>query len=250
LPILVGTLAVAGAVTAAGLATPTEFVVENSVFEGKQSLGGSKTIFVGGKAYDFLRDSAETVVFDPSAGRIMLTDSERRIRSELTIEQLAEFVENMRKRALQGASDFARFSAQPDFGERLDAETNELVLSSPLLEYRARTTAPKNADVLRSYQAFLHWQAQRNCALNPGAMPPQARLKLNDALAARQLLPEQVSMRRAAGAAGPARTLRAEHAFQWRVDEEDRRRVNELEQRLGSFRVVSIGEYLQTEAAK
>ena len=35
-----------------------DFTVENSVFEGKRKLGGSQTIFLDGKVYDFLADSS------------------------------------------------------------------------------------------------------------------------------------------------------------------------------------------------
>lgn len=221
-----------------------EFVVRNQVFDGKQAIGGSTTIFAGGKAFDFLDDADEAVMFEPTAGRITLIDTKRRVRSELSLEQLAEFIERLRDRALRGGSDFARFVAQPEFGERLDAESNELVLSSPLLEYRASTTAPRNADALRNYQTFIHWQAQLNCVVNAGATPPQARMKLNDALAARQLLPERVTMKRAANVPGGGKTLRAEHSYTWRVDDTERRRVTDLEQRIVTFRVVPIGEYL------
>ncbi|MGC3969754.1 MAG: hypothetical protein QM775_21210 [Pirellulales bacterium] len=129
-------------VAATARAEVGEFVVENEVFDGKQSIGGSTTIFVGGKAYDFLKGADEAVVFDPAAGRITLVDFERRVRSELTLEQITDFITQMRERAMRSGSDFARFTAQPEFGQRLDAETNELVLSSALLEYRASTTAP------------------------------------------------------------------------------------------------------------
>lgn len=226
------------------IAQAGEFVVENQVYDGKQALGGSTTIFVGGKAYDFLQGSTEAVVFDPASGKLVLADVARRVRSELTLQELSEFVDRLRERALRGGSDFARFVAQPEFGERLDADTNELVLSSPVMEYRARTTSPKNAEVLKSYQAFAHWQAQLNCVVNPGALPPHARLKLNDALARRQLLPERVTMRRTTDVPGGGKLLRAEHSYTWRLDDDERRRAADLEAQVAAFRVVAIGEYL------
>jgi hypothetical protein len=234
----------AGMAPRAARADAGEFVVRNQVFDGKQVIGGSTTIFAGGKAFDFLDEADEAVMFEPVAGRITLIDTKRRVRSELSLEQLADFIERMRDRALRGGSDFARFVAQPEFGERLDAETNELVLSSPLLEYRASTTAPRNAEALRNYQTFIHWQAQLNCVVNAGATPPQARMKLNDALAARQLLPERVTMKRPANIPGGGKTLRAEHSYTWRLEDAERRRVADLEQRFATFRVVPIGEYL------
>lgn len=222
-----------------------DFAVENSVLEGKRKLGGSQTIFLDGKVYDFLADSSEAVVFDLSAGRVVLCDSSRRLRTELTTQELADFAMRLRDRALAGGSDFVKFAAQPTFAQKLDPETNEIVLSSDLLTYRAAATAPKNADVFRSYQAFIHWQTQLNAIVNPGAPPPQARLMLNDALAARQLLPERITMHRTSTLPGTGKTLRAEHDYQWRVSEEQRRRVAELDVLRSDYRLVPIGEYLQ-----
>jgi len=222
-----------------------DFSVENSVFDGKQKLGGSQTIFLDGKVYDFLADSSEAAVFDLAAGRVALCDSSRRVRTELTTQELADFAMRLRDRALAGGSEFVKFAAQPTFAQKLDPESNEIVLSSDLLTYRAAATAPKNADVLRSYQTFIHWQTQLNAIVNPGAPPPQARLMLNDALAARQLLPERITMHRSSTLPGTGKTLRAEHEFQWRVSEEQRRRIAELDVLRSDYRLVPIGEYLQ-----
>lgn len=229
----------------AATARGEDFAVENSVFEGKRKLGGSQTIFLDGKVYDFLADSSEAAVFDLAAGRVALCDSTRRVRTELTTQELADFAMRLRERALAGGSEFVKFAAQPTFAQKLDPETNEIVLSSDLLTYRAAAAAPKNADVLRSYQTFIHWQTQLNAIVNPGAPPPQARLMLNDALAARQLLPQRITMHRSSPLPGTGKTLRAEHDYQWRVSEEQRRRVAELDVLRSDYRLVPIGEYLQ-----
>lgn len=222
-----------------------DFSVENSVFEGKRKLGGSQTIFLGGKVYDFLADSSEAAVFDLAASRVALCDSSRRVRTELTTQELADFAMRLRDRALAGGSEFVKFAAQPAFAQKLEPESNEIVLNSDLLTYRAATTAPKNADILRSYQTFIHWQTQLNAIVNPGAPPPQARLMLNDALAARQLLPERITMHRPSTVPGIGKTLRAEHVYQWRVSDEQRRRIAELDVLRSDYRLVPIGEYLQ-----
>ncbi|MBA4018122.1 MAG: hypothetical protein C0483_13200 [Pirellula sp.] len=222
-----------------------DFAVENSVFDGKQKLGGSQTIFLEGKVYDFLAESSEAAVFDLAAGRVALCDSSRRVRTELTTQELADFALRLRDRALAGGSEFVKFAAQPTFAQKLEPESNEIVLSSDMLTYRAATVAPKNAEVLRNYQTFIHWQTQLNAIVNPGAPPPQARLMLNDALASRQLLPERITMHRTATMPGLGKTLRAEHAYQWRVSEEQRRRIAELDVLRSDYRLVPIGEYMQ-----
>lgn len=82
-----------------------DFAVENSVFEGKRRLGGSQTIFLDGKVYDFLADSSEAAVFDLAAGRVALCDSLRRVRTELTTQELADFAMRLRDRCLPAAQN-------------------------------------------------------------------------------------------------------------------------------------------------
>jgi len=238
------TLVVASASFGLGVAAAEDFSIENSVYDGRDLIGRTTTIFVGEKAYDLLTNPDEAIVFDLAADRITLVDNVRRVRCEISAAEVAQFCERVRDRARSSGTESMRFAADPEFRESLDPETNEIVLASPWLEYRARAVAPKSAEVLKHYEAYVHRQAQLNTLVNPGAPPPSARLKLNEALARRQQLPEQVQLRRIAVETGGGKSLRAEHHYTWRLGDPDRQRVAAVEKGLAEYKAVPVGTYL------
>jgi hypothetical protein len=228
----------------ASYAAADDFSIENSVYDGRELISRSTTLFVGDKVYDLLSNPDEAIVFDLSGDRITLVDNVRRVRCELTTGDVSEFCEQVRARARNSGSESIRFAADPEFRESLDPETNEVLLAGTWLEYRARTTAPKNAEVLKRYESYVSRQAQLNTLVNPGAPPPSARLKLNEALARRQQLPEQVSLRRMSSETGGGKSLRAEHHYTWRLGEPDHQRIAAVEQKLASYPPVSVGNFI------
>jgi hypothetical protein len=230
----------------ATVAAGQDFSIENKVFAGRELVASSTTLLVGNQAFDFLVRPDETIILALDTGTIDLLDNARKIRARVTAEELAAFNDALKQKAERSGSEAMQFYAAPVFREELDPETREIVLSSTWLEYRAKPTSPPNADVLRRYEKYVSQQAQLNTLVNPGAPPALPRLELNAALARRQMLAEQVSMRRTTSLSpGSPNTLRAEHRFTWRLDEPDHRRIEEAEQRLVSYRLVSVGEYVR-----
>lgn len=230
---------------AAQSAAAGDFTIESKVYNGSEMLGKSTTLFVAGKVYDLLSDPDEAIIFDLAAGRVVFVDNARKVRSETSAVQLEEFCERLRDRARANGSSYLQFMAEPEFREELDPETSELVLTSAFMDYRARTTAPSDAAALGNYQAFVRLQAMVNTMMNPGTAPPYARFKLNEALARRQVLPEEVSMRRKSIVPGFGKSLRAEHQFTWRMGDVDRKRIAEVDEKLGKYKHVALADYLQ-----
>ena len=231
-----------------GYVAADEFSIENSVFDGRDLIGRSTTLFAGDKVYDLLAKPDEAIVFDLAADRITLVDNVRRVCCEFSTAAVADFCERVRNRARTSPSEATRFAADPEFRESLDPETNEIVLAGDWLEYRARAVAPKSAEMLKRYEAYVLRQAQLNTMLNPGAPPPSPRLKLNEALARRQQIPEQVTLRRISAETGKSKSLRAEHHYTWRLGDPDNERIAEVERRMASYKSIPVGDYL--DAAK
>ena len=75
-----------------------EFRVESKVFAGKNEtpVSESLTLFADGRVYDFLSSPREITVFDFPRGRIVLIDAARKLRTELTTEQLNDFIDKLR----------------------------------------------------------------------------------------------------------------------------------------------------------
>ena len=68
------------------------FRVENAVYFGDevQPTSQSTTIFSGGVVYDCMKTPAETVVFEPWAGRFVLLSEKHHCRTELTTTDVAD----------------------------------------------------------------------------------------------------------------------------------------------------------------
>lgn len=226
-------------------ASAQDFSIENKVYNGRNLVSSSTTLFNGDRVFDFLVHPDETIILSPNEGKISLLDNANKIRAEVTTDALMNFGDALRQKAEGSGSEAMRFYAAPNFREELDPETREIVLSSPWITYRAKPVAPPNADVLRRYEKYVSWQAQLNALVNPGAPPAGPRLELNAALARRQMLAEQVSMRRTSPAPGGNASLRAEHRFTWQLGDPDRARIAEAQKRLESFNLVPINEYVR-----
>ena len=226
-------------------AAAQDFSIVNKVYSGRDLVSSSTTLFEGDRAYDFLVHPDETIILSPVEGKIDLLDNANKIRAEVTNEELTSFGEALRQKAQRAESEAMRFYAEPAFREELDPETREVVLSSPWITYRAKPVAPPNADVLRRYEKYVSWQAQLNALVNPGAPPAGPRMELNSALARRQMLAEEVSVRRTSTAPGGNASLRAEHRFTWQLGDPDRARIAEAKQRMQSYRLVPVSEYVR-----
>ena len=76
---------------------------------------------------------------------------------------------------------------------------------------------------MAEYREFLDWYTQLNTLLSAGKLPPDPRLKLNDAVARRKVVPIKVELN-----AGRRRSLRAEHDFTWRLSQDDLQRIDDV----------------------
>jgi hypothetical protein len=66
------------------------------------------------------------------------------------------------------------------------------------------------------------------------------------------VLPAEVSLKRTSIIPGFGKTMRAEHLYTWRLDDPDRRRIAQADERMASYKPVTLGEYLRpaVESAK
>jgi hypothetical protein len=69
-------------------------------------------------------------------------------------------------------------------------------------------------------------------------MPPEPRLRLNAALARRNVIPLKVELTRRG-----EEPIRAEHDFTWRLSREDHDRIDDANTARTAFRTVSTKEY-------
>lgn len=221
--------------------------IESKVFLGidKDPKAENTTIFHRGVVYDYLRSPAETIVLDPSRGRFVLLDPNRRIRTELTTHEVAALSENLRQWAQTQTDAFLKFLAAPKFEEQFDEQTGEVVFQSPWVTYRVATAEADSEAVLQQYREFSDWYARLNARLNPGYKLVFARLALNEALQKRHQLPREITLTVQPRKAFSFQktVVRSEHQFVYHLVESDRDRIAQTGQFMAIFQPVEFSQY-------
>ncbi len=223
------------------------FRVENKVFLGtdKEPKAESTTIFCQGVIYDYLRNPSETIVLDPARGRFVLLDPNRRVRTELTTQEVMALNDNLRQWAATQTDAFVKFLGAPKFEEQSDERAGEVTFQSPWMTYRVATVDAESDAIARQYRDFTDWYARLNTRLNPGYKFVFARLALNEAIQKRRQLPREITL-----TVQPKKALtfkktiiRSEHQFVFRLVESDRDRMAQTGQFMAIFQPVDFTEY-------
>jgi hypothetical protein len=223
-----------------------DFRIETKIFVGdeKEPATTTTTLFQRGVVYDFLAEPKQTAVFRKPGGgkpgRFILLDPERRVRTELSTDQLADVMNKLRNWASRQRDPFLKFAANPQFNESFDRDTGQLLLASAEESYAIKTEPAEGSAAMAEYREFLDWYARLNTLLTAGP-PPEPRLAVNAALARYQILPVSVELTRA----GEKEKLRAEHEFNWLLSKKDLSRIDDANAAVAAYRPVDNEEFLQ-----
>ncbi len=230
-----------------GLGLAQEFCLFNKVFVGQETVA-STTIFRAGRVYDVLDTPAEVIIFDPPRNRFVILDSTRKVKMELTTDQVDAFCQRIRSEALSTNDPLAQFLAAPNFDESYDESSGELTMSNPWLTYKVKTVDPQSPEMARQYFAYIQWQTKLNTALRVGSLPPFARLALNSALEQRGRIPVEVHVtRQNPQASRKPITLRSEHRIQTRILASDTAKIDEADRHLATFAPLGLIEFQRRE---
>ena len=224
-----------------------EFRIDTDVFLGdaREPFAENVTIFTDGLVYDFpLAGPREITVFDPSGGRFVLLDVDRKVKTTLSIQELLEFTAAMKVHAAEMGGWFAA-AAEPDFEQQHDGD-GAVTMRARLLAYRAQGQRPEIRAAVATYREFADWYARLN-ATRPGSLPPFARIELNRVMAERDLIPDEVELTLSPPDHSSDRTvvIRSRHLPSWRVSSADRKRIETAGIYMAEFRAVGFAEYRQ-----
>jgi hypothetical protein len=221
------------------------FRCETDVFVAaeKEPVQQSLTVFTGTLVYDFLLgQSQEITIYDVERGTIDLLDKKRKLRATILTDDLLQITALYKTRKAE--SDLFKFCTEPVFEKTL--ADNSLTLGSSQFKYRVTCVAPRWAGAEQRYCVFADLSAQLN-AIRPGNLPPFPRMELNKALAAHQMLPEEIertiTTRNITGARRNE-TIRSRHLFNWALSARDRQLVEEVGDHLIKYKSVSAEDYL------
>ena len=238
--------AILGVVTASSASRAESFRIKTEVFveDEEQPVSTATTLFMNGVVYDFLDDPEQVAMFRKPGGgkpgRFILLDPKRRIRTELSTDQLAGAMKKLGTWAANQKNPFLQFAANPDFEESFDRESGKLVLASFQESYQIETAPAAAPTALAEYREFLDWYTRLNVLLRAGP-PPEPRLQVNAALARYQVIPVSVVLIRA----GEKKPLRAEHRFTWRLSQHDQKRIDEANSWLAAYQPVDNDQFLR-----
>ncbi|MCU0960932.1 MAG: hypothetical protein MUF48_12575 [Pirellulaceae bacterium] len=226
-----------------------EFRIETDVFvdDGKEPAVETLTIFSEGVVYDFLLTGVEEItVFDQQRERLVLLDTKRKVKTELTFDSLLQYVAQMKVQLSEAKREAL-------LAEELEVQSDDagwLTLTNGEVTYRAEGTRPKYAEAATEYQRFADWYARLN-AMREGNPPPFARIRLNAELASRGVVPKTIerTIVQQRGLQQKTQTLRSQHLANWRLSQTDRKQIDRAGTYLVSFTDVPFRDYLQLPAA-
>ena len=193
-----------------------------------------------------MKQPEEVIVLDKAAGRFVLLDTVRKVRSELTIASVLDFNEQLRQSAKRQSDPLLNFLADPKLKEEFDETAHELTLSSDWMTYRVLLEKVEESEILALYREFSDWYARLNTLLNPGSRPATARLLVNEALSRREATARKVSLTITLRKTFPPKrvSLSSEHQLIRHIAESDLDRVTQTRQFMTIFKPVSFEEYL------
>lgn len=192
----------------------------------------SLTLFHAGKVYDWMEDIGEVVILEPIHNRFVILNSNylaARVdfgelrqylrvgqhEAEVYLQQLATSDD----RDSQRAAAALEFELSPQFEESYEPSLQRLSLTSPSMSYEVHTARVDNPQLMEQYLTYADWTQRLNYVLHPHTTLPAPRLKLNESLREKGLLPTRVDL---ITTLDGKLHLRAEHHYNWELLTEDK----------------------------
>lgn len=227
-------------------APAADFRVDNAIYRDGQSQPQSQgvTIFHQGVVYDFLSEPAEVIIFDKAHRRFILIDAARRVRSQISMEDVQGVVDRVKQRLSGHANPYMKWLADPAFEESFSPENAELTLRSSMLTYRAQVQST-DPEVAAQYHEFSDWYTKLNLALTPSSRPPFPRMMLNDAIDRHKGVAKEVHLTVALNASAAPIKVTSRHQLTANLGTADMQRVTDARENLRSFPNVSLKDYRQ-----
>ena len=233
----------------AGLGWADEFRIQNRVYVGKASAPSAVTVtlFARGLVYDVLSGPDEIVVFHPTGGRFVLLKPARKIRTEISTDQVNRMVETLQAELKNRGSGLSEFLAAPKF-EIDDSDSSDAKFTGDFAEYRVKTTRAASLIAARQYAEFADWYTRLNTMNNPALL---ARVPVNAWLTKREQVPTEIEAtfyNKTFGFARKQQSLRSEHVITWFLSQDDRKQIEQIDGWLVTFEKVEFEQYRNTPA--
>lgn len=231
-------------VTGGSAALAEDFRIDTDLYIGNQKTPSAEvlTIFQGGIAYDF--QGSETMILDHNRGRLTLLNTKKQQRATLETAELLDATISLQTEALKSKNATTIAAANPQFQKAADAVNENgnaltrLTFKSAPLQYTVLGQPSRVPEAVQEYKYVADWSARLN-SIRTG-MPAAARLEVNEALAAKGLLPYRIER---VMADAKTREVRTQHLVNWKLSQDDHRRIDEANTQFANFKLVGFEEY-------
>jgi hypothetical protein len=241
-----------------------DFRVTTKVFDlvsgQSREMTNSLTLFHAGKAYDFINDVGELIIFDPAQKQFTLVSTKQRRATVVHVDEIKRMLQLARqayaddldkiktsdKPGSQTLLEQLVFQIDPKFDdEKLIPEKNgqtRLELKSKHFQYHVECAAAPSPQHVDIYLNYADWICRLNYLLHPGPVLPDQRIWLNTSLRRSQLIPVQVTLE---GRVGDPIRLQAQHQIYWDLNDHDRELIRQWDAFLvgREFKRVNFLEY-------
>lgn len=220
-----------------------EFRIETDVFVGKQKepVSETLTIFRNGVVYDFLLTGVEEItLFDRDRNRLVLIDTQRKVKTTLSMDDIVTFVAKMKAQLADKQQGFLVDGSSDVVIE----DDGWLKLANERVTYRSKCVKPKEKATALAYQEFADWYARLNAMR--GNLPPFLRIRLNSEIAKRGLIPKTIerTINIQGSLTGKKQVVRSQHLANWRLSKTDQKRIDRAGTYLTTFPTVPFREYV------
>lgn len=215
----------------------------------------SITLFHAGKVYDYIDAAEETVIYEPSHSRFLILNKRHNLATEITHDEIRRFLDLADKHAREillagergdqsSQTDFEllEFQLLPEFVLHEETKANKLTFTSPLVSYTVTYADPPSPEHAQAYLKSADWTAQLNAVMHPAALLPQARLRVNEELRKRRVIPREVELM--IEGEHPIHR-RAKHEWTWNLTDFDRKLIDHRESllRQPNFRTMPFTDF-------
>ena len=224
-----------------------EFRIETATYHsGDATNPPSKnlTLFSDGVVYDFpLSNSIGITVFEPTGQRLTMLDAKNQWKTFLDVKELERVAEKLKTVRLP-MPPLIREMVFPQFQEIYTSQSQMVELRGEMIHYRVRCVEFMDGSFAAQYRDFANAYACLNYYLFK--RPPHARLKLNEVLAKRQLIPLSVELT-VNSAKRDRRKIRTKHKVERSLTSGDVERIDLAQSCSKCFQEVSLRTYLSIQ---
>ena len=222
------------------------FRIETQIYLNDQSEPASEntTLFSDGLVFDYQsigNQTHEVAILEPARRRIVLLDHARQVKLQLDELQLIKMADSLRKQTESNKT--ASFLVTDVFEESVDIDLGTATLTSPMIRYTVVGKRPADILMLPLYNQFMTFFTRMKFS-DPHAMPPFARLRLNETISKLGWIPSEVKVKIEKNALfKDGLQAVSKHTLNPTLSDKDQQTITKLKSNWLNYKSVSLDDY-------